>query len=142
MCLHCVFVLNELTFEDVQAWFITVKYFYSFVILLFCLPSSFSSLSFSVFVVGSSQPLSPSLQPPPKTQIKGMMQTPHLSLTLDPFRASQLASGPGKSKKRLFIADVKTGTPPHTLLISMCKTKCGIKLCIHSTLQYQVTVCH
>lgn len=38
-----------------------------------------------------------------------MMQT-RVFLMFDRFQASQLASGPGKSRKCLFIADVKTST--------------------------------
>lgn len=62
-------------------------------------------------------PPSPSLQPPPKTQIKGMMQTPRRFLMLDPFQASQLASGPGLSRKRLFIADLRTRTTTYAFNI-------------------------
>lgn len=91
MCVSCLFtVYNCLVFSP-------------FVItLLFRLSSSFLPHVLSL-LLAHSHPLLPSLQPPPKTQIKGMMQTPCLFLMLDPCRASQLASGPWEVGESIFL---------------------------------------
>ncbi len=96
LCVSCLCALTFNCFSMLR----TVMYFPPF-ILLFCLP-----------VI-----LYLSLSPPPKTQIKRMMQTPRIFLMLDPFQVNQLASGPGKSRKHLFIADVKTSTTTYAFNI-------------------------
>lgn len=93
-------------------------YFSPFVVLLFWLV--FSSFCHFCSLLLAYPPTSPHNFPPSpsfNTQIKGMMQTPLLFLMLDPFWASQLASGPWKSRKHLFIADVKTSSSTYAFII-------------------------
>lgn len=83
------------------------------------------------------------LQPPPKTQIKGMMQTPRLFLILRPSPSESTCQQPRDVEKASFFnSQCKKQARPNILLIAMCKTKCGINLSMHSNLNYYVSLCH
>lgn len=129
--------IDALMLECVSMLSIFPSFCYSLV--LYSLSSFLPFVIFSLLLAHSfsSPPSTPALSQtsPPKTQIKGMMQT-RLFLMLDPFQSESTCQQPLGVKKASFYSQCKNKHQPHMVVISMCKTKYGIKLCINSTLEH------